>query len=152
MWCLGHNQTLNLQCSAPDDPFRWTIIQQCQALAPGRVNREKQSWNMWLFGREFWHFSAACRVWQHSGAAGWVVDCPLTLSQLVCQIWFGTTEGFEKFLQGLIKKPVCQAGQVCVSIQDTAGCSLLGQLSCKGFWSLLESDPGLLSSLWNPWH
>lgn len=49
----------------------------------------------------------------------------------MCQIWFGTTEGFEKFPRGLIKKPVCQAGQVRVSIQDTAGCSLWDSCPAK---------------------
>lgn len=39
--------------------------------------------------------------------------------------------GFEKFLQGLIEKPVCQAGQVCVSVQDTAGCSLWDSCPAK---------------------
>lgn len=43
MCCLGHNQTPNIQSSDPDDPFRWTISQECQTLALGRVNREKQS-------------------------------------------------------------------------------------------------------------
>lgn len=43
MCCLCHNQTPNIHSSAPDDPFRWTIGQECQTLAPGRVNREKQS-------------------------------------------------------------------------------------------------------------
>lgn len=43
MGCLGHNQTPNNQSSDPDDPFRWTTSQECQTLAPGMVNREKQS-------------------------------------------------------------------------------------------------------------
>lgn len=43
MCCLGHSQTPNNQSSDPDDPFRWTASQECQTLAPGMVNREKQS-------------------------------------------------------------------------------------------------------------
>lgn len=69
-------------------------------------------------------------------------------------MWFGATEGFEKFLQGLFKKTVCQPGQVRASVQHAADCSLWDSCPAMtwGRQSLLESEPGLLSSVWNLWH
>lgn len=147
MCCLGHKQTPNIQSSASADLFRGTISQECQTLAPGRVNREKQSRNVAGLKRIL-TFLCTCRAWQHWGAAGCLVDCPFTLSQLVCQIWFGIWEipaGFDREAR-LPGWP-----GLCVRPGHSRMLSL-GQLSCKGFWSLLESEPGLLSSVWNPWH
>lgn len=79
---------------------------------------------------------------------------PLKLSQLVCRIRFEATEGFEKSLQGLFKKTAWQPGQVHVSVPRGADRSLWDSCPATacGRQSLSESEPGLLSSVWNLWH
>lgn len=73
----------------------------------------------------------------------------------MCQTWFGTTEGFEEFLQGLMKKAVCQAGQVCVSLQDTAGCSLWDSCPAKASgvcWKVNQDCSARCEIPGNKWH
>lgn len=150
--CLGHSQTPNIQSSAPEDPFRWTFSQECKALVPGRVNREKQSWNMWLFLQRILTF--LCCLQGLAALRSSRLGCWLSLNVVTFgvsnMVWdhrgiWEIPAGFDEEIHLPGWPGVCVHPGHCRMLS-------LGQLSCKGFWSLLESEPGLLSSVWNPWH
>lgn len=121
-----------------------------------RNNNEKCFWNIYNRWFEGSPYFSPLAVEKRSGSAKelqlGLLTVPSKSSQLVWGTWLGAAEGFEKFLQGVIKKALPAWPVLCV--QHKPDCSRSD--SCPavtwGRQSLLESELGLLSSAWNPWH
>lgn len=108
-----------------------------------------------MLWRQFLLFSGGYRgnVWLFWRAAGWIAYCTLQVTTVGEKnmawgyrgVWEIPVRGFQELSASL-------ESSVYLSSTKQTGLSGTAVQQCLMEGSLLESEPGLLSSLWNLWH